>query len=206
MPGGVETIEFFFDFGSPNAFLAHRAIPAIEARTGARFSYQPMLLGGVFKATGNRSPGEVFAGVPAKLAFMAVETRRFVARHGITDYRPNPFFPVITLSLMRGALAARRLTCFEPYVEAVFQGMWSEGRKMDDPDVFRSRLQQAGLDAVGLIALSGTAEVKQELIAATEGAVARGVFGAPSFFVGEEMFFGKDQLRDVEETWLAQCA
>ena len=119
--------QFLFDFGSPNAYLAHRVIPAIEARTGARFTYLPILLGGVFKATGNRSPGEAFAGVRGKLAYEALETRRFVARHGLTRYAVNPHFPVNTLTIMRGALAAQALDVFAPYVEAVFVAMWEDG-------------------------------------------------------------------------------
>src|SRR5215472_15563858 len=109
-----KTAEFLFDFGSPNAYLAHRVIPAIEARTGAKFVYTPVLLGGVFKATGNRSPMEAYAGIASKLAYEALETRRFVAHHGLTRYRPNPHFPVNTLGIMRGAEAARDLGVFKP--------------------------------------------------------------------------------------------
>jgi 2-hydroxychromene-2-carboxylate isomerase len=192
-------VEFLFDFGSPNAYLAHRVIPDIEARTGARFTYEPMLLGGVFKATGNRSPMEAFAGVPAKLAYEAVETRRFVARHGLTAFAHNPHFPVNTLAIMRGAMAARRLGVFETYVEAVFAAMWEQGRKMDEPVVIGETLSAAGLPADRIVALTTDPEVKQALIASTEAAVARGVFGSPTVFVGEDMYFGKDRLRDVEE-------
>jgi len=191
--------EFLFDFGSPNAYLAHRVIPAIEARTSARFAYVPVLLGGVFKATGNRSPMEAYAGVPAKLAYEALETRRFVARHGLTRFAPNPHFPVNTLAIMRGAVAARTLEVFDRYVEAVFAAMWEDGRKMDDPMAIAQVLGAARLPAERLMALTQEPAVKDELIANTTDAVARGVFGSPTFFVGEEMFFGKDRLRDVEE-------
>lgn len=192
------TPQFLFDFGSPNAYLAHKILPAIEARTRARFSYVPVLLGGVFKATGNRSPMEAYAGVPSKLAYEALETRRFVARHGLTHLTGNPHFPVNTLLIMRGALAAETLEVFAPYVEAVFAAMWEQGRKMDDPGVVAETLTLAGLPAARLIALTQDPSVKARLAANTQDAVTRGVFGSPSFLVGEALFFGKDKLDDVE--------
>ena len=198
----MNEIEFHFDFGSPNAYLAHRVIPGIEERTGARFRYVPVLLGGVFKATGNRSPAEAFGGVRNKRAFMELETRRFLARHGIADFRHNPFFPVNTLALMRGAVAARQEGCFDRYVEVVFRNMWSEPKKMDDPEVIRAVLEENGFDAGRLLERAQSAEVKQELVRDTEASVARGTFGSPTFFVGDEIFFGKDQLRDVEEEFI----
>jgi len=191
--------QFLFDFGSPNAYLAHKVIPAIEARTGARFVYVPVLLGGIFKATGNRSPVEAFAAVRGKLAYEGLETRRFVARHGLDRYTSNPHFPVNTLTIMRGAVAAQSLEIFAPYVEAVFAAMWEDGRKMDDGAVIAEVLTTARLPADRLLALTQDQSVKDRLIASTNAAVERGVFGAPSFFVGEEMFFGKDRLREVEE-------
>ncbi len=195
----MDGIEFHFDFGSPNAYLAHRVIPGIEERTGARFRYVPVLLGGVFKATGNRSPAEAFRDVPSKRAFMELETRRFVARHWIADFRHSPHFPVNTLAIMRGAVAARHEGCFERYVEVVFRAMWSEPKRMDEPEIIRSVLEENGLDAGHLLGRAQSPEVKQELMRDTEASVARGTFGSPTFFVGGEMFFGKDQLRDVEE-------
>ena len=198
----MDGIEFHFDFGSPNAYLAHRVIPGIEKRTGARFRYVPVLLGGVFKATGNRSPAEAFRDVPSKRAFMELETWRFIARHGIADFRWNPFFPVNTLAIMRGAVAARHEGCFERYVEVVFRAMWSQAKKMDESEVIRSVLEEDGLDAGRLLERARSPEVKQELMRDTEASVARGTFGSPTFFVGGEMFFGKDQLRDVEEEFL----
>ncbi len=190
--------EFLFDFGSPNAYLAHKAIPAVEARTGVRFAYVPVLLGGVFKATGNRSPMEAHANVPAKLAYEALEMRRFVARHRLARFAPNPHFPVNTLTIMRGAVAAETVDVFAPYVEAVFAAMWEDGRKMDDPAVAAETLAAAGLPAIRLMALTQDPSVKARLAANTMAAVERGVFGAPTFFVGEEMFFGKDRLGEVE--------
>ena len=191
-------VEFLFDFGSPNAYLAHKVIPAIEARTGANFAYVSVLLGGVFKATGNRSPMEAYAGIPAKLAYEALETRRFVARHGLTAFASNPHFPVNTLTIMRGAVAAEKLGVFGPYVEAVFAALWEAGRKMDDPAVIGDVLEAADLPTAKLLALTQDQAVKDRLIANTRAAVERGVFGSPSFFVGDQLFFGKDRLADVE--------
>jgi 2-hydroxychromene-2-carboxylate isomerase len=192
-------VIFYFDFGSPNAYLAHKVIPGIEQRTGVRFSYVPALLGGIFKATGNQSPAQAFAGIPLKLAYEAKETRRFVKKHGITEYSMNPHFPVNTLQIMRGAVAAQQIGVFEAYVEAVFRAMWVDGLKMDDPAVIEAALTKAGLPTAQLLQLMGDAAVKAKLIENTEAAVAKGVFGSPSFLVGDELFFGKDRLRDVEE-------
>ena len=199
----MAAIEFLFDFGSPNAYLGHRVIPAIEARTGEKFAYVPVLLGGVFKATGNRSPMEAFAGIPAKLAYEGRERDRFVARHGLTRFAGNPHFPVNTLGIMRGAVAAETLGLFKPYVEAVFVAMWEQGRKMDDPSVIAEVLTAAGLPAGQLMALTQDQAVKNMLVANTTTAVARGVFGSPSFFVGDELYFGKDRLPDVEAAIVA---
>jgi 2-hydroxychromene-2-carboxylate isomerase len=192
-------IEFHFDFGSPNAYLAHLVIPEVERRTGAKFDYVPVLLGGVFKLTNNRSPAESLAGIKNKPEYERLETERFIRRHGITAYRRNPFFPVNTLAIMRGAVAARRLGVFERYVDEIYRHMWAEPKKMDDPDVLRAALAESKLDAERLLALAQTADIKDELRANTERSVARGAFGSPTVFVGDEIFFGKDRLRDVEE-------
>ena len=199
-------VTFYFDFGSPNAYLAHKVIPDIERRTGARFVYVPALLGGIFKATGNQSPAQAFAGIPSKLAYEAKETRRFVKRHGITEYAMNPHFPVNTLQIMRGAVAAQQLGVFEAYVDAVYRAMWVDGLKMDDPAVIRQAFADAGLPADRLLELMGDQGVKAKLIENTEAAVAYGVFGSPSFLVGDELFFGKDRLRDVEEEVTARTS
>ncbi len=188
-----------FDFGSPNAFLSHEAIPAIEERTGAKFEYVPILLGGIFKATNNRSPAETLAGVKNKREFHALETERFVTRFGVKPYIWNPFFPVNTLNLMRAAVAAQLEGVFEKYVDAAFHHMWVEPKKMDDPEVGAKALTASGLDAAKLFARAQEPEVKAKLIENTQAAVERGAFGSPTFFVGKEMFFGKEQLREVEE-------
>lgn len=191
--------QFLFDFGSPNAFLSHEAIPAIEKRTGAKFEYVPVLLGGIFKATNNKSPAETLAGVKNKREFHALETERFLKRFGVKPYTWNPFFPVNTLNLMRAAVAAQLEGVFEKYVEAAFHHMWVEPKKMDDPEVALKALAASGLDAAKLLARSQEPEVKAKLIENTQAAVERGAFGSPTFFVGKEMFFGKEQLREVED-------
>jgi len=192
-------VEFLFDFGSPNAFLCHRVIPAIEARTGARFEYVPILLGGIFKATGNQSPAAAFRHIRNKPEYERLEVERFVLKHGIIGFGYSPFFPVNTLSLMRGAIAARGLGVFERYVEEMYRHMWVDHKKLDDPVVLAAALTESGFDAAALIEAAGSAAVKAELIANTERAVQRGTFGAPTFFVDDEIWFGKDRLTEVEE-------
>ena len=191
--------EFMFDFGSPNAFLSHEAIPAIEKRTGVKFNYVPVLLGGIFKATNNKSPAETLAGVKNKREFNMLETERFVKRFQVKPYTWNPFFPVNTLNLMRTAIAAQLEGVFEKYVEAAFHHMWAEPKKMDDPEVAAKALASSGLDAAKLFTRAQEPEVKAKLIENTQMAVERGAFGSPTFFVGKEIFFGKEQLREVEE-------
>ena len=191
--------QFMFDVGSPNAYLSHEAIPAIEKRIGVKFEYVPILLGGIFKATNNKSPTETLAGVRNKREHHAVETERFVKRYGVKPYAWNPFFPVNTLNLMRAAVAAQLDGVFENYVEAAFHHMWREPKKMDDPEVAAKALSASGLDGAKLLARAQDAGVKVKLIENTQSAVDRGAFGSPTFFVGKEMFFGKEQLREVEE-------
>ena len=192
-------VEFHFDFGSPNAYLAHLLIPQIEKRTGAPFEYVPVLLGGVFKLTGNRSPAESLADIKNKPQYERLEMDRFIRRHGITRFRMNPYFPVNTLAVMRGAIAARSLGVFDRYVDEVYRHMWAEPKKLDDPAVLRAALGESGLDADRILALIETREVKDELLENTRRSVERGTFGSPTFYVGDEIFFGKDRLRDVEE-------
>jgi len=198
-------VEFLFDFGSPNAYLVHRVVPEFERRTGARFEYVPVLLGGVFKATGNVSPAVSLQGIKNKGEYQALEMRRFIARHGIEGFRANPYFPVNTLQIMRGAIVAQRERCFERYVDEVFRHMWSEPKKLDDPAVIRAALEESGLDAGVVLEGIQDPEIKARLLANTSDAVARGVFGSPSFFVGGELYFGKDRLDEVERA-LASAA
>jgi 2-hydroxychromene-2-carboxylate isomerase len=192
-------VEFMFDFGSPNAYLAEKVIPEIERRTGVTFEYVPVLLGGIYKLTNNRSPGESLAGIKNKPEFMELETKRFIRRHSITTFHKNPFFPVNTLQLMRGAMAAQFEGVFEPYFRAAYHHMWEAPKKMDDPQVAREAFISSNIDFDRLFARSQQPDVKNRLLELTQDAVDRGAFGSPTFFVGKEMFFGKDQLRDVEE-------
>ena len=189
--------EFLFDFGSPNAYIAHTQIPGIEARTGERVEYVPVLLGGVFKLTGNVSPMEAFKGVPAKLAYFRQDVQSWVEHLGI-PYRRNPHFPVNTLAVMRGAAAMLDTDRFADYVDTVFRAMWVEGKKMDDPAVIGEVLSAAGFDASALAARIAEPEVKQRLIDVTRDAVDRGVFGSPAFFAGDRQFFGKDRMNLFE--------
>ena len=195
----AKTIDFIFDFGSPNAYLAWQVLPQIAERTGAKINIIPCLLGGIFKATNNASPMVAFGAVKGKLAYEGLETRRFVAKHGIGRFRQNPHFPVNTLMIMRGLVAARRMGVGDAYLTAVLAAMWEQGEKMDDPEVVKRVLDAAGLDGAALIAATQDPDVKAELVANTEAAVERGVFGIPTFFVDGEMFFGKDRLGQVEE-------
>jgi 2-hydroxychromene-2-carboxylate isomerase len=192
-------VEFHFDFGSPNAYLAHLVVPNVERRTGVKFEYVPVLLGGVFKMTNNRSPAESMAGVKNRLEYERLERERFIRRHGIAQFTWNPFFPVNTLLIMRGAVAAQREGVFARYVDAVFKAVWADEKKMDDAEVVRDVLTTSGFDADSLLARTAEPEVKDRLLKNTQESVARGAFGGPTFFVGNEIFFGKDRLRDVEE-------
>jgi 2-hydroxychromene-2-carboxylate isomerase len=192
-------VQFMFDFGSPNAYMCHKVIPAIEARTGAKFEYVPILLGGLFKLSNNRSPAEAFADIANKRAYDKLEIRRFIARHGLDKYRHNPHWPVNTLQIMRGAVSAQKQGALMPYVEAVYAAMWEEGLDMADAEVIVRRLDAAGLDGRAIHAGTQDPEVKATLLANTQAAHDRGAFGSPTFFVGDEIFFGKDRLREVEE-------
>jgi len=186
----TKTVEFYFDFGSPYSYLAYKALPGIAAAHGAQIVWRPMLLGGVFKATGNHSPVEI----PAKGKWMQQDMQRWAARYGAV-FRNNPHFPINTLVLMRGAAGMQmRGQDFDKYVEAIFRAMWENPRNLGEPQELAAVLRQAGFDADAFLALVNDPAVKEQLKKNTEEAVARGVFGAPTFFVGEEMFWGQDRL------------
>ena len=195
----TKTVEFIFDFGSPNAYLAYTVLQDIARRTGAQVALTPCLLGGIFKITGNQAPMTAFGGIQGKLAYEALETKRFVAKHQLDRYQFNPHFPVNTLLIMRGLVAARRLGVEQAYLDTVMAAMWERGLKMDDPQVVAAALTEAGLDAKAILEATQDPEVKAELLANTEGAASRGAFGIPTFFVGDEMFFGKERLGQIEE-------
>jgi 2-hydroxychromene-2-carboxylate isomerase len=200
----MNAVQFHFDFGSPNAYLSHKILPEIERRTGVKFDYVPILLGGIFKATNNRSPVEALAGIKNKYEYERLETKRFIEKHDLNRFRMNPFFPVNTLTLMRGAVATKMDGDFARYVDVVFHHMWEEPKKMDDPAVIRAALDDSGLDGGKLLERTQDQKVKQQLMRNTEESVVRGSFGAPTFFVGDKIFFGKDRLRDVEAEIVAK--
>lgn len=200
------SVEFHFDFGSPNAYFAHKVIPSIAKRTGAKFAYVPVLLGGVFKLTNNQPPMLAFKDVKNKREYGMLEIERFIAKHGLTKFKMNPHFPVNTVQIMRGAIAAEGDGVLAKYVEAVYRCMWEDGLKMDDQTVIQQALVAAGLDAARLMARVADQDVKDKLLKNTEASVARGTFGSPTFYVGKEIYFGKDSLRDVEEAILAAKA
>lgn len=197
-------VDFIFDYGSPNAYLAHRVIPEIEARTGVSFNYLPCLLGGIFKLTANQSPLTAFAQVKGKLAYEQLEMQRFVAQHGISEFRMNPYFPINTLDLMRMAagLELEGGAGLERFSDDIFHVMWEDPRNMNDPDIVSATLKELGYNATLMLNRCQFPEVKARLIVNTEKAVARGVFGVPSFLVGDQLFFGKDRLPQVEQAIL----
>ena len=195
----MKTIDFYFDFASPNAYLSHKVMKGIKERTGSEVNYIPVLLGGIFKATNNKPPMEQFFGVKNKNEYQNLEIQRFIERHSLNDFKMNPHFPVISLQIIRGAVAAEMDGFLEEYIDNVLVHMWEEPKKMDDPEVIKAAFEESGFDAEKLMAQMQDAEVKSKLISNTEAAVERGVFGIPTFFVGEEIFFGKDTLWQVEE-------
>ena len=193
----TKSLEFLFDFGGPNSYLAHKRLPEICARTGGELVYVPILLGGLFKLTNNQAPMMRYAETPAKRNYEMLEFDRFVKAHAL-PFKMNPRFPINSLYLMRAAVAAQQLGCFALYVDTVMAAMWEDGRDMDDAEIVRQVLDSAGLDSAALLALADDPNVKAELMANTEAAAKRGAFGVPTFFVGEEMFWGKERLGQVE--------
>ncbi len=193
----TKKLEFLFDFGGPNSYLAHKLLPELAARTGAEIDYVPILLGGLFKLTNNMAPLIRYAETPAKRDYQMLEFDRFVRAHDL-PFMTNPHFPINSMLVMRGAVAAQRLGCFMPYVEAIMTAMWEDGLNTGNTEVLRAVLDQAGLDGPVLLEACNDPEVKAELIANTDKAAARGAFGVPTFFVGDDMFWGKERLGQVE--------
>ncbi len=192
----MKTVDFIFDLGSPNAYLAYPVLKQIAARQKAEVRIVPALLGGIFKATGNQAPMLAFGNIRGKMAYERLEIQRFITKYGLTKFTMNPHFPVNSLLAMRGLVASGT----DPaYVDAVLTGFWERGLKMDDPAVLQAVLDDAGLDGAALLAATQDPAIKQQLADNTSEVVERGVFGIPTFFVGPEMFFGKDRLAQVEE-------
>lgn len=195
----MKTVEFIFDFASPNAYLAHRAMAGMLERTGSEVSYNLCLLGGIFRATGNQAPMLAFSPIKGKWEYEQLEFQRFIAKHELADFTMNPHFPVNSLMLMRGAIVAEEEGRLTDYIEAGLHHMWEEPRKMDDPDTYAAAMAESGFDGAALLERTQDPAIKAKLAENTEAAVARGVFGIPTFFVGDEIFFGKDRLGQVEE-------
>jgi 2-hydroxychromene-2-carboxylate isomerase len=195
----TKTVDFYFDFASPNAYLSHQVVPGIEERTGAKFNYIPVLLGGIFKLTNNKPPMEAFFGILNKNEYQSVEMERFQKRYEITKFKMNPHFPVMTLQITRGALGAQQDGYLDKYISEVLKHMWEEPKKMDDPEVIKEAFTESGFDADKLLGQTQDPEIKAKLIANTEEAVKRGTFGIPTFFVDDDIYFGKDTLWQVEE-------
>ena len=193
----TKIIEFLFDFGGPNSYLAHKVLPELCAGTGAQLTYIPILLGGLFKLTNNQAPMMRYAETPAKRNYEMLEFDRFVSAHNLL-FQMNPHFPINSLYLMRGAVTAQHLGCFMPYVEAIMAAMWEDGANTGDLAVVADVLDKAGLDSTVILAKAEDPDIKAELAANTEAAAARGAFGVPTFFVGDEMFWGKERLGQVE--------
>lgn len=198
-----KTLDFIFDFGSPNAYFSYKALPPLLGRTGAELNIIPCLLGGIFKATGNQPPLMAYGNVKAKMDYEQLEMQRFCVKHRIDAFRFNPHFPVNTLLLMRGAIYAQDQGFLEKYTELGLSCMWEQELKMDDPAVYVQAMNDGGLDGQALLNATQDPEVKAKLMDNTKDAVEQGVFGIPTFFVGDEMFFGKDRLAQVEEQLLA---
>lgn len=192
-------LDFYFDFGSPNAYYSYKVLPEILQRTGADLVIHPVLLGGLFKITGNQPPMMAFGGVKGKLEYEMLESKRFADKYKLIDFKFNEHFPVNTVSIMRGLLAAQELGCEKQYIDVVLSAMWEQSLKMDDPEVMAKALSDGGLDAEAIMALIQTDPIKDKLKANTQAAADRGAFGIPTFFVGDEMFFGKERLGQVEE-------
>ena len=196
-------VDFIFYFGGPNAYLAHHVMADFKAETGAEINYVPCLLGGIFKATGNQPPWATFAHVKSKLDYETLEMNRFIAKHKLTKFTMNPNFPINTILLMRGAIVAQAQGHYDAYIDAGMRFMWEDGLKMDDPQVYAQAFNEAGLDGAALLEGTQDSAVKEQLAKNTDEAVARGVFGVPTFFVGYEMFFGKERLNQVKEALAA---
>lgn len=195
----TKSVDFIFDFASPNAYLSHRVLSGITERTGAAFNYIPCLLGGIFKSTGNQAPMIAYAPIPKKLAYEQLEFGRFIAKHGLSDFSFNPHFPVNTVLLQRGALVAERDGRLMDYVEAGLHHMWEAPKIMSDVDVYAAAMSESGFDGAALVEGTQDPAIKQKLIDNTGAAVERGAFGIPTFYVGDEIFFGKERLGQVEE-------
>ena len=195
----MKKIDFYFDFASPNAYFGFNVLKKFPEKYDCEINYIPVLLGGIFKATNNKPPMEQFFGVLNKNEYQSLEIERFVNRHGLTKFKMNPHFPVISLQIVRGAIAAEMDGYLEDYIEKVLVHMWEEPKKMDDPEVIKAAFEESGFDSEKLLEQMQYPDVKAKLISNTEDAVKRGLFGIPTFFIDDEMYFGKDTIWMIEE-------
>lgn len=194
-----KSLDFIFDFASPNAYFAYHALQPILENTNTTLNIIPCLLGGIFKTTNNQPPMLAFAQVNGKLDYERLEIKRFIEKHQLSSFTFNPHFPVNSIVLMRGAIAMQKENRLEDYVKAGLKAMWEDGLKMDDTDVFSQTMTEHGFDGVALLEKIQNPEVKQQLATNTQDAVDRGCFGVPTFYIGSEMFFGKERLQQIEE-------
>lgn len=195
----TKTLEFLFDFASPNAYLSYVPSRDIAKQAGAQFKITPILLGGLFKLTGNQAPMVAFGDVPNKISYELLEMRRFIEKHGLGNFKMNPFFPVNSLQLMRGLIAAQNAGVGDAYIDVVLKGMWEDEENMADADTAYRVIAAAGIDAEKLASDAASSPVKDQLKSNTTQAAERGAFGVPTFFVGDAMFFGKDRLHQVAD-------
>ena len=195
----MKKIDFYFDFASPNAYFGFNVLKKFPEKYDCEINYIPVLLGGIFKATNNKPPMEQFFGVLNKNEYQSLEIERFVNRHGLTKFKMNPQFPVISLQIVRGAIAAEMDGYLEDYIEKVLVHMWEEPKKMDDPEVIKAAFEESGFDSEKLLEQMQDPDVKAKFISNTEDAVKRGLFGIPTFFIDDEMYFGKDTIWMIEE-------
>ena len=197
-------VDFIFDFASPNSYLCYKTIPKLEKNYNIKFNYVPCLLGGIFKLTNNQAPMIAFGEIPNKIKYeFETAFNRFMQEHNIDDFKMNEHFPLNTLLLQRGAIAAQKNGFFDHYIEIIMRGMWEESLKLDDQDIFHAFLEKNDCHASLLIQEVSNDEIKSELINNTNQAVERGAFGVPTFFINDEMFFGKESLREIKDLALS---
>ena len=192
-------VDFIFDFASPNAYFCHKLIPIIEDRTDVSFNYIPCLLGGIFKLSGNQPPFMAFADIPNKNAYQMIEIERFVKQHELTKYQFNSNFPINTVQIQRGSIAAQELNVFDQYLDVVITAMWEDNKNLNDLDILKATLNENNMDVEAIFNIVNSQECKDKLIANTSAAVERGAFGVPTFFLDDQIFFGKDHLYQLEE-------
>ena len=192
-------VDFIFDFASPNAYFCHKLIPIIENRTDVSFNYIPCLLGGIFKLSGNQPPFMAFADIPNKNAYQMIEIERFVKQHQLTKYQFNSNFPINTVQIQRGSIAAQELNVFDQYLDVAITAMWEDNKNLNDLDILKATLNENNMDVEAIFNIVNSQECKDKLIANTSAAVERGAFGVPTFFLDDQIFFGKDHLYQLEE-------